>query len=102
MMCRMEQECIDHILNSLMERLAAIEHERWSHWQRYLHSKCIRQPNGSLILPAEFVARWEKQIATKYAGLTEEQKESDREQVRKYLPLIASALLTKWSANSAS
>jgi hypothetical protein len=80
------------MLDGLMERLAAIEHERWSHWQRYMHSKCTRQPDGSLLVPASLVARWEKQLATKYAELDDGEKESDREQVRKYLPLIASAL----------
>jgi hypothetical protein len=88
----MDLQEIENILNGLVESLAAIEHERWSHWQRYLHSKCICQPDGSLILPAELAARWEKQSATKYAGLSEQERESDREQVRKYLPLIASAL----------
>jgi hypothetical protein len=88
----MEHEHIDNILAGLIEKLAAVEHERWSHWQRYVHSKCLRQPDGSLLLPAEFVVRWEKQIATKYAALDDREKESDREQVRKYLPLIASAL----------
>jgi hypothetical protein len=88
----MEQERIQDMLASLIEGLAAVEHERWSHWQRYMHSKCKREPDGSLLLPANLVARWEKQIATKYAELDEKEKESDREQVRKYLPLIASAL----------
>ena len=88
----MEHERIDAILHGLIEKLAAVEHERWSRWQRYVHSKCTRQSDGSLLLPAELVAQWEKQIATKYAELDEMDKESDREQVRKYLPLIASAL----------
>ena len=87
----MEQN-IENLLGGLTEQLAAIEHERWSHWQRYLHSKCVRQPDGSLLLPADLVARWEKQIDTKYAELGDQEKESDREQVRKYLPVIASAL----------
>ena len=73
-------------------RLADVEHERWSHWQRYVHSKGLRQTDGSLLLPADLVARWEKQIDTKYAELDDQERESDREQVRKYLPLIASAL----------
>ena len=88
----MKQERIHSLLGGLIERLAALEHERWSHWQRYMHSKGIRQPDGSLLLPAEFVTRWENQIATKYQDLSDEQKESDREQVRKYLPLIASCI----------
>ena len=91
----MEYQYIEHLLGGLVEQLAAIEHERWSHWQRYVHSKCVRQPDGSLLLPAGLVARWEKQIDTKYAELDEQERESDREQVRKYLPLIASALAAR-------
>jgi hypothetical protein len=88
----MEYQYIEHLLGGLVEQLAAVEHERWSHWQRYVHSKCVSQPDGSLLLPADLVARWEKQIDTKYADLDDQERESDREQVRKYLPLIASAL----------
>jgi hypothetical protein len=91
----MESQDIEHLLGGLVEQLAAVEHERWSHWQRYVHSKCVRQPDGSLLLPAGLVARWEKQIDTKYAELDEQERESDREQVRKYLPLIASALAAR-------
>jgi hypothetical protein len=76
------------MLEDLVETLAAVEHERWSHWQRYVHSKCERLPDGSLRIPVEFVDRWERQMDTAYADLTETEKESDREQVRRYLPLI--------------
>lgn len=82
---------IENLLSTLIEPLAAIEHERWSHWQRYMHSKCIRQPDGSLVLPPDLAARWEKQSVTKYADLTEQERESDRDQVRRYLPIIAAA-----------
>jgi hypothetical protein len=75
-------------LDGLLERLAAIEHERWSHWQRYMHGKAERQPDGSLLLPAELVARWDAQMNTPYAALSEKMKESDRDQVKRYLPLI--------------
>jgi len=85
-------EYVERVLGGLVEQLAAVEHERWSHWQRYVHSKCVRQPDGSLLIPAGLVARWEKQINTKYAELDEQERESDRDQVRKYLPLIAAAL----------
>ena len=88
----MEYQHIEDLLGGVIEQLAAVEHERWSHWQRYVHSKCVRQPDGSLLLPVDLVARWEKQIDTKYAELDDQERESDREQVRKYLPLIASAL----------
>lgn len=76
----------------LLEALAALEHERWSHWQRYLHSKCIPGEDGSLTIPAELVTHWTAQISTPYADLSETEKESDREQVRQSLELIDAAL----------
>jgi hypothetical protein len=88
----MERAAVDDLLGSLMEELAAIEHERWSHWQGYMYGKSLRQPDGSLVLPSELVSQWEMQMTTKYEGLDDKEKESDREQVRRYLPLIASAI----------
>jgi hypothetical protein len=72
----------------LIEELAAIEHERWAHWQTYLHQQCRRNADGSLLIPADLVARWDAQIATPYAKLSEAEKNSDREQVLRYLPII--------------
>jgi len=72
----------------LFEKLADIEHERWSHWQKYLHTKCIKQSNGDLIIPADYVKNLERLIATPYKNLTEKEKESDRYEVKKYFSLI--------------
>ena len=72
----------------LLEKLSAIEHDRWAHWQRYLHSKCERRPDGSLLIPAELADRWAAQFDTPYSELSELEKEGDREQVRRYLPVI--------------
>ncbi|MCW2370321.1 hypothetical protein [Sphingobium sp. B11D3D] len=83
---------IEAILDALIDDLAAIEHERWAHWQRYMHSKGVRQADGSLVLPADLVERWERQSETTYVDLSPEEKESDREQVARYLPTIAAAL----------
>jgi hypothetical protein len=87
----MQEKEIKRRLESVVELLAAIEHERWSHWQKYLHGKCIRGDNGSLIIPADLAYRWAQQSATRYADLSDEEKESDREQVRGYLPVIERA-----------
>ena len=76
---------------ALLEQLAAIEHERWAHWQRFMHGKGERTPDGSLVLPADLVAKWERLIETPYAQLTDNERESDREQVRRYLPVVAQA-----------
>jgi hypothetical protein len=73
---------------SLIEDLAAIEHCRWAHWQKYLHNQCQRQSDGSLTIPPHLVRRWEAQIDTPYDQLSEQEKESDRQQVRKVLPTL--------------
>lgn len=88
----MEDVSVDSVLNGLVERLAALEHERWAHWQRYMHSKGQRAADGSITLPADLVQRWERQIETPYDQLSDDERESDREQVRRYLPHIADAL----------
>ncbi|PBC66275.1 hypothetical protein BX265_8336 [Streptomyces sp. TLI_235] len=75
-----------------IDRLAAVEHDRWAHWQQYLHDQCERRDDGSLVIPAELVSRWEEQIRTPYMDLTPEEQESDREQVHRYLPTVIEIL----------
>lgn len=82
----------DRIIDGLLDQLADIEHARWAKWQRYMHSKALKQPDGSLIIPADLVGRWERQIETPFHSLSEAEKESDRDQVREYLPIIKQAL----------
>jgi hypothetical protein len=76
-----------------VEKGADLEHERWAKWQRYVHTKCVPSADdGIWQIGYEFIERWERQINTPYAELSESEKESDREQVRPYLPLIKSLL----------
>ena len=90
-------DSITEVLGSaqVVERLAEIEHERWAAWQKYVHDHCERQDDGSLLIPAELAARWGMQIETPYAALSEQEKDSDREQVRRYLPTVIE-VLTRW------
>jgi len=93
--------------DDLIEALADIEHQRWSDWQKYLHGQCERepvqmeQPDGSwtfgsdFIIPCVMADRWERQIATPYADLSEREKASDRAQVARYWPLIVE-FLAEW------
>jgi hypothetical protein len=74
--------------HELVEKLAAIEHERWAHWQRYIHKKGENQADGSLLIPADLVKRWRRQYETPFCELSESEKESDREQVNRYLNSI--------------
>lgn len=73
----------------LREQLAAIEHERWADWQRYVHSVGDRNTDGSLVLPAGVVSGWEQRFSKPYSELTEEEKDSDRREVDRYWHLIA-------------
>lgn len=82
----------------LREKLAAIEHERWSDWQKYVHSKLtedVRFENGQYfstgnrIMNVKDFAHWESQIARPYEKLTDAEKASDMAQVDRYWPLIA-------------
>lgn len=76
--------------NELYEALAAIEHARWAGWQRYVHDVVgIRQPDGSIVIPADVVAHWDRQMNTAYADLSESEKQSDRQEVNRYWHLIA-------------
>ena len=76
------------IKEELFEKLADIEHQRWADWQKYVHSKCIKNSDGTLIIPKWAVEQWERQINTPYSELIEDEKEKDREQVRRYWNLI--------------
>ncbi len=70
----------------LIEKFAEIEHERWSKWQKYMHSKCMpTADDGIYQIGEEFVARWNRQINTPYSNLSEEEKQSDRDQVIPYI-----------------
>jgi hypothetical protein len=76
-------------IDDLYEKLAAIEHARWADWQRYMHSQCVVNDDGSLTIPPSLVTHWERQIATPYDDLSEHEKQSDRDQVSRYWPLLA-------------
>ena len=78
----------DELDAELIEKLAAIEHERWAMWQRYLHSRLHVFPNQILMMHDDY-KRWEGQIATPYTDLSEAEKQSDRDQVMRYMPLLA-------------
>lgn len=80
------------VLIELMEPLAALEHERWAHWQKYLHSQCVKNDDGSLTIPSELVCRWVRQIETPYESLSEKEKDSDREQVERYMEFILQSI----------
>ena len=71
-----------------LEAIAEVEHERWSLWQRYLHEQCTPNEDGTLVIPAHLVTRWRRQMETPYSELSNEEKESDREQAVSYIEVL--------------
>lgn len=68
-----------------LEFHAERQHRIWAHWMEYQFSLCQEQADGSLIIPADKVAHWKRQLAMSYDALTEEERESDRQVVREQL-----------------
>lgn len=75
----------------LIERLADAEHASWAHWMAYLFSLCYEDRDGNIVIPRNSADRWQKQMTTPYAELSEQEKESDRGEVWKILPIIRDA-----------
>ena len=69
------------------ETLAALAHDQWSGWMRYLYGRCTSHPGGALTIPAHWVARWQRQMNTDYDDLSEAEKESDRQEADRVLTL---------------
>lgn len=76
-------------MSELYEELAAIQHDIWAHWQKYVHDHKIAWYGTKRVLFSEDIERWDKQISTPYADLTEKEKDGDREQVDKFWHLIS-------------
>ena len=74
--------------SELIEQLADREHDSWARWMSYLFQKSEQHSDGSVTIPPELVARWQKQIDTPYESLSEREKQSDRDEVAHILPAI--------------
>lgn len=95
---RQERDAAVALLKSpeTREALAALAHEQWSGWMRYLFEKCEdmeRRGPGVCeriqAIPPWAVERWQRQMSTPYAALPEEEKESDRKEADRVLALLA-------------
>ena len=77
-------------MNDLRELLAALAHEQWAGWMKYLFDKAIEDGDGRIVLPALLVSRWKRQMNTAYIDLPEGEKDSDRAEADKLLNLLHS------------
>jgi hypothetical protein len=70
---------------SSREQLAALAHDRWAGWMKYLFEKSIERDDGYVEIPAHLVTRWMRQMNTAYVDLPESEKESDRAEADRIL-----------------
>jgi hypothetical protein len=61
------------------EALAALEHEQWAHWTRYMLDN----------LTPENIERWRRQCDTPYIDLSERERESDRGWADRVIAILA-------------
>ncbi len=83
--------------DELREKLAAIEHERWSDWQQWMHDRGTVQEAhtptipimpGDVVFERDVIMGWQRQIETPYEGLSLQEQRSDMQQVDRYWSLI--------------
>lgn len=76
--------------DELREQLAALAHEQWSGWMRYLFSRgTFNDYDGTWAMPRWAVERWKRQLETDYADLPDYEKDADRAEADKVLAILA-------------
>lgn len=81
-------------MSKLVEELAAVQHDIWAHWMHYLFSRTVPGCAEGAAIPHNLVTRWQRQVETPYARLSESERESDREQARKVLAVLGDVAKT--------
>jgi len=76
------------VKEQIVEALAILEHNQWSHWIKYQDRLFNDEEAGY-----DVWYRWRELAKTKYADLTEEQKESDREWARASFKIVSKGLV---------
>ena len=79
-------------MDTLRENLADVQHAIWSHWMRYLFSRCVWDSAGRAVIPVDLVLRWHRQMDTPYNDLSEKERESDLHQADKVLGVFQPVL----------
>jgi hypothetical protein len=76
------------VTDKILEAVSEQCHKQWSGWTEHFLSKTKECCSEHISMDVTWIDRWRKQIATPYADLTEEEKESDRREARKILEAI--------------
>ena len=73
-----------------IQQMADLVHEIWSHWMRSVFNRSAQYPDGTVIIPAGLVKRWQRQIQTPYEDLKPEEQKSDIAIARQILQTVNS------------
>lgn len=75
-------------MTSFREKLAALCHEQWAGWVRYLFEQGTFNLDGTWTMPDYLVVRWRRQSMTPYENLSTLEKASDLKEADKFLKII--------------
>ena len=78
----------------LIEKLAYLEHDRWSRWEKY-RLKRLNDLGGVIGDGEEYhnqLSNWERKSNLSYDKLTEKEKESDKVEARKTIAIFRKVL----------
>ena len=76
------------------EQLAALAHEQWAGWMRYMFTRGDHRASGDWHVPWEWVERWQRQMNTPYEHLGNGEQESDRKEADRVLALVEDLVVT--------
>lgn len=75
--------------DELVEPLAAYAHTAWSGWMSYMLPKLhIIASEVCIATQESYLDRWARQMQTPYDQLSEQEKESDRQEARLILAIV--------------
>jgi hypothetical protein len=70
------------------EHLADYAHQAWCDYMAWFLANCQERPDGSLVIPAGYVAAITRLMQTPYRLLSEGQKTKDRAEAEKIMIII--------------
>lgn len=65
-------------MKATREVMAAKVHNIWCSWMKSVFDRSVKQSDGSVIIPKGLAERWQRQIATSYDKLSNQEKISDQ------------------------
>lgn len=76
-------------LDTMREELAALAHDQWAGWMRYLFDMARDNADGSVTIPSKLVARWRRQMSTYYVNLPPHERNSDLVEADRVLAVLS-------------